>query len=127
MLMFLLRRNLDECINVFKQLSKRVFAPRSLLRNPLFANIYGVLYSLLTDSLYGAAEMEACVKEVFGSNTAFFGSSTSSTGISGPKVAVTTMTVSNSKLCILSNYNGVGVRQGEKMYPVFGYKTDRSI
>ncbi|KAJ6201958.1 LOW QUALITY PROTEIN: acyl transferase/acyl hydrolase/lysophospholipase [Bipolaris maydis] len=105
-LMFLLRRNLDECIN---QLSKRVFAPRSLLRNPLFANIY--------DSFYGAAEMEACVKEVFGSNTAFFGSSTSSTG---PKVAVTTMTVSNSKLCILSNYNGVGVRQGEKMYPVFG-------
>ncbi|KAJ5022557.1 acyl transferase/acyl hydrolase/lysophospholipase [Bipolaris maydis] len=109
-LMFLLRRSLDECIDIFRQLSERVFAPRSILGNSLFANTYGFLYSLLTDSFYGAAEMEACVKEAFGSNTTLFGSNTSNTGISGPKVAVTTMAVSNSRLCILSNYNGVGRR-----------------
>ena len=82
--------------------------------------MYRFLYSLLTDSFYGAANMEACVKEAFGSDTALFSSTTSNTGISGPKVAVTTMAVSNSRLCILSNYNGVGVRKGEKLYLIFG-------
>lgn len=118
--MFLLRRSLDECIDVFRQLSERVFASRSILGNSLFANTYGFLCSLLTDSFYGAAEMEACVKEAFGSNTTLFGSNTSNTGISGLKVAVTTMAVSNSRLCILSNYNGVGVRKGKRPHPVFG-------
>ena len=87
--MFLLRQSLDECIDIFRQLSERVFAPHSILGNSLFANMYGFLYSLFTDSFYGAAEMEACVKEAFGSNTTLFGFNTSNTGISGPKVAVT--------------------------------------
>ncbi|KAI1676214.1 hypothetical protein KJE20_14192, partial [Pyrenophora tritici-repentis] len=115
-LMFLLRRSLDECIDIFKQLSKRVFVPRPLPGNFLFANMYRFLYSLLTDSFYGAVKMEACVKEAFGSNTTLFSSNTSNTGISGLKVAVTTMAVSNPKLCILSNYNGAGVRKGYHHY-----------
>ncbi|XP_014551495.1 hypothetical protein COCVIDRAFT_42206 [Bipolaris victoriae FI3] len=111
-LMFLLRRSLNECIDIFKQLSRRVFTPRPLLGNSFFTNIYRFLYSLLTDSFYGAASMEACVKEAFGSDTTLFSATTSNTGISGLKVAVTTMTVSRSRLCILSNYNGSGVRKG---------------
>jgi hypothetical protein len=110
--MFLLRQNIDECIAIFKQLAERVFLPRQSFGNSLFAKIYGFSSSLLTDSLYGAAEMEACVKEAFGSDAALFGSIASDVGISGPKVAVTTMAVSNSRLCILSNYNGAGIRQG---------------
>ena len=124
--MFLLRRNMDECIAVFKQLAKRVFLPRQSFGIAPFAKIYGFLSSLLTDSLYGAAEMEACVKEAFGSDT-LFGSIEPDVGISGPKVAVTTMAVSNSRLCILSNYNGAGVRQGESLYPVFRYKTNKQL
>jgi hypothetical protein len=123
-LMFLLRRDMDECITIFKQLANRVFLPRQSFRNCAFAKVYGFLSSLLTDSLYGAAEMEACVKEAFGSDTALFGFIESDAGISGPKVAVTTMTVSNSRLCILSNYNGARVRQGKNSYPIFGYETN---
>lgn len=118
--MFLLRRNMDECIAIFKQLAKRVFLPRQSFGSCLLTKLYGFLSSLLTDSFYGAAEMEACVKEAFGSDTALFGFVESDAGMSGPKVAVTTMTVSNSRLCILSNYNGAGVRQGEILYPIFG-------
>ncbi|CAN9183590.1 unnamed protein product [Alternaria alternata] len=72
-LMFLLRRNLDECIAVFKQLAQRVFRPRQPFGSSPLAKVYGFLSSLLTDSLYGAAEMEACVKEAFGSNATLFG------------------------------------------------------
>ncbi|CAN9454398.1 unnamed protein product [Alternaria alternata] len=113
-LMFLLRRNLDECIAVFKQLAQRVFRPRQPFGSSLLAKVYGFLSSLLTDSLYGAAEMEACVKEAFGSDAPLFGFTESGTRMSGAKVAVTTMTVSSARLCILSNYNGAGVRQGYK-------------
>jgi hypothetical protein len=122
--MFLLRRNIDECIVIFKQLAERVFLPRQSFENSVFAKIYGFLSSLLTDSLYGAAQMEACVKEAFGSDTALFGSRVSNVAISGPKVAVTTMAVSNSRLCILSNYNGAGVRQGKSLHSIFRYETN---
>jgi hypothetical protein len=125
--MFLLRRNIDECIVIFKQLAERVFLPRQSFGNALVAKLYGFLSSLLTDSLYGAAEMETCVKEAFGSDAALFGSIQSDVGISGLKVAVTTMAVSNSRLCILSNYNGAGVRQGKSLCPIFRYETDRRL
>ncbi|KAJ5025159.1 patatin domain-containing protein [Bipolaris maydis] len=55
--------------------------------------------------------MEACVKEAFGSNTALFSSNILNIGILGLKVVVTIMAVSNLRLCILSNYNGAGVRK----------------
>jgi hypothetical protein len=123
-LMFLLRRNLDECVAIFKQLAKRVFRPRQPFGSSPLAKVYGFLSSLLTDSLYGAAEMEACVKEAFGSDTALFGFAEPSAGMSGAKVAVTTMTVSSARLCILSNYNGAGVRQGENLVPSCEYETN---
>ena len=122
--MFLLRRNLDECIAVFKQLAQRVFRPRQPFGSSPLAKVYGFLSSLLTDSLYGAAEMEACVKEAFGPDATLFGFTESGARMSGAKVAVTTMTVSSARLCILSNYNGAGVRQGENTDPTSGDKTN---
>ncbi|KAJ6284205.1 hypothetical protein J3E71DRAFT_360380 [Bipolaris maydis] len=107
-LMFLLRRNMAECIATFKKLSKRVFSPSQSFGNSILAKFYSFMTALLMDSMYGASEMEACVKEVFGSDTTFFSFLESEEHISGPKVAVTTMTVSSSRLYILSNYNGVG-------------------
>jgi hypothetical protein len=124
--MFLLRRSIDECIAVFKQLAKRVFLPRQSFGIALFAKISSFLSSLLTDSLYRAAKMEVCLKEAFRLD-ALFSSIESNVGISRPKVAVTTMAVSNSSLCILSNYNGAGVRQGESLYPVFRYTTNKQL
>jgi len=81
------------------------------------------LSSLLTDSFYRAAEIEACVKEAFRSDTPLF-SYLEPRGIIGAKVAVTTITVSSARLCILSNYNRAGARQGEMFSPTFEYKTN---
>jgi hypothetical protein len=69
--------------------------------------------------------MEACVKEAFRADTALFGSTVPDVGISGPKVAVTTIAVSNLRLCILSNYNRARDRHGKSLYPIFRYKTNR--
>jgi hypothetical protein len=113
--MFLLRRNLDECVAIFKQLAKRVFRPRQPFGSSPLARMYGLLSSLLTDSLYRAAKIEACVKEAFRLDTTLFSFAKPSAGMLGAKVAVTTITVSSAKLCILSNYNRAGVRQGEDL------------
>ena len=125
--MFLLRRSIEECIVIFKQLAEHVFLPRRSFGNALLSKVCGFLSSLLTDSLYGAARIEACVKKAFGSNAVLFGSIQPNVGISGLKVAVTTIAVSNSRLCILSNYNRAGDRQGESLHPIFKYKTNKQL
>ena len=50
--------------------------------------------------------MKACVKNAYGVNSRIFG--TIELGVTGIKVTIIAITVSNSKLCILSNYNGAG-------------------
>lgn len=72
--------------------------------------------SFLTDSLYGAVEMEKCLKEAYGAESFLFGNSTTDSNISGTKIAVTSMSVADSRLCILSNYNGAESRTGYKHY-----------
>jgi hypothetical protein len=114
--MFLARRNIGECIAVFKHLARRVFSLRNQYGSSIFARILAFLSSLLTDSQYGATEMEECVKEAYGPDALLFGSSGSGSGISGTKIAVTTMGVSNSQLCILSNYNGRESRKGKWLH-----------
>jgi hypothetical protein len=114
-LMFLLRREISDCIDAFNCLAKRVFARHELFGNSLLAKVLRFLSSLLTDSLYGATEMEECVKEAYGIDTSLFGSLVPFSRVSGMKVAVTTMAVSNSRLCILSNYNGRRTREGKSL------------
>lgn len=113
-LMFLLRRSLQDCTTTFKKLAKQVFARRDWFGGPFFAKLFEALSTLLTDSLYGAKEMEACVETAYGAGKLMFGNPGSSLGVSGLKIAVTTMAVSNSRLCILSNYNGIGPRRGRR-------------
>jgi hypothetical protein len=111
--MFLLRRTVDECITAFKHLAERVFSHHNHFGGSFCAKFLGFLSSLLTDSLYGAREMEECVKEAYGTDSLLFGCLGTTPGVSGTKIAVTTMAVSNSRLCILSNYNGGGSRNGD--------------
>jgi hypothetical protein len=111
--MFLLRRSIQECITIFTKLAQQVFSARSNLRGSFLARVHSFILSLVTDSLYGASEMEMCVKEAYGGETLLFGSLGSGLGNLGAKIAVTTMTVSDSQLCILSNYNGAGKRRQE--------------
>jgi hypothetical protein len=111
-LMFLLRRNMSDCVTSFRCLAERVFSRYDRFGSSIFARLVGFLSSLLTDSLYGATEMEKCVREAYGSDTLLFGNLGPVSRISGTKIAVTTIAVSNSRLCILSNYNGRGNRKG---------------
>jgi hypothetical protein len=110
--MFLLRRSLSECITAFKRLATKAFSRHRRFGHSLLGRALDFLSSLLTDSTYGATEIEQCVKEAFGSDGLLFGNVKTTPGVSGIKIAVTTMTVSDSQLCILSNYNGSGTRQG---------------
>jgi hypothetical protein len=111
-LMFLLRREVSDCITAFKGLAGKAFSCQNPFGSSIFARLLGFVSSLLTDSLYGATKMEECVKEAYGPDTLLFGSLGSVSRVSGIKVAVTTMAVSNSRLCILSNYNGRQTRKG---------------
>ena len=113
-LMFLLRRSLQDCTATFKKLAKQVFARRDWFGGPFLAKLFEFLSTLVTDSLYGAREMEACVEMAYGAEKLMFGNPGSSLGISGLKIAVTAMAVSDSRLCILSNYNGIGPRRGKR-------------
>lgn len=57
--------------------------------------------------------LEARLQEAFGTHRRLF----DVLPVSGTKVGVMTTTVSDAKLCILSNYNGVGerrVKRGER-------------
>ncbi|OCK97025.1 uncharacterized protein K441DRAFT_549444, partial [Cenococcum geophilum 1.58] len=72
----------------------------------LFARVLYFFASLLRDSCYGNLEIKACVKNAYGVNSCIFGAI--ELGITGIKVAITAITVSDLKLCILSNYNSVG-------------------
>jgi hypothetical protein len=109
--MFLLRHSVEECATTFKRLARRVFRRPCRFRSALLGRIHGFILSLVTDSLYGAANFEACVREAYGEDTNLFGNP--GWNVSGSKYAVTTMTVSDSRLCILSNYNGLGRRRKE--------------
>jgi hypothetical protein len=109
--MFSLRKTIEECIETFNELAKKVFARHSALSSSVLSRFRGLLSSLLTDSLYGATEMEASVQRAYGEHTRLFGAPEGSLITSGSKYAVTTMSVSESKLCLLTNYNGMGTRR----------------
>src|SRR5690349_1042825 len=102
--MILLGRSLTASISIFDAMVQRVFGLSG--RDSRLCTLFSYLRSLFTDSIYGAATIEGCVKETYGSNVALFGKRDPSQKVSSLKCAVTTMTVFDSKLCLLTNYNG---------------------
>jgi hypothetical protein len=114
--MFLLRHSIDRCIAAFKHLADRAFFRPQYFKGFWINTLIWLFRSFLTDSLYGAVLMERCVKEAYGSESLLFGSLGTASTISGTKIAVTTMSVAQSRLCILSNYNGARRRTGYKHY-----------
>ncbi|KAF2802657.1 FabD/lysophospholipase-like protein, partial [Mytilinidion resinicola] len=109
LMLSLAQRSIDKSASMFSTLAKRIFPVRGKCRGSLCARIIAFLRSWLTDSRYGSVEIKACVKEAFGAEHKMF----NRPRVSGTKVAVTTTTVDDSRLCILSNYNGVGTRRKE--------------
>jgi hypothetical protein len=67
--MFLLRRDISDCITAFKRLARKVFSRYNKFGSSMFVRLLGLLSSVATDSLYGDKEMEECVKEAYGADT----------------------------------------------------------
>jgi|SRR5690242_11967886 len=107
--MLMLGRSVSNCINTFDNMVQRVFQNKR--NNHWIVKAVLGLRSFLTDSTYGAANIEACVKEAYGTGN-IFGERLNSQQLSSLKCAVTTMTVADSKLCLLTNYNGPMHRDG---------------
>lgn len=109
-LMMFLRRTILECLSLFETFSNQVFFPRG--QRNILSRLFAIVSSLVTDSRYGPTEIERCSREAYGSDTTLFNGLGHPSGRSATKFAVTAMSVSTSKLCILSTYNGKQNRHG---------------
>ncbi|KAK3063067.1 hypothetical protein LTS18_002815, partial [Coniosporium uncinatum] len=108
LLMFLRRKSIQHCIEVFDQLAKRTFSKRALSAGPISRRIPTFMATWLKDGKYDPRPFESCLLEAFGEGRRMFDAADGA--VSGTKVAVTAVTTRHSKLCILSNYNGLGPR-----------------
>lgn len=79
-----------------------------------------MLLSWLADGRYDASTLEDILKEVYGTSRRLFDVTTPH--VSGVKIAVTATTINDARLCIFSNYNGVGQRRPDtgliRLFPV---------
>jgi len=108
LLMFLRRKSIQHCIEAFDQLAKRTLSKRTLSGGPFSRRIPTFMATWLKDGKYDPRPFESCLLEVFGEGRRMFDAADGA--VSGTKVAVTAVTTRHSKLCILSNYNGLGPR-----------------
>ncbi|KAK3059950.1 hypothetical protein LTS18_009671 [Coniosporium uncinatum] len=108
LLMFLRRKSIQHCIEAFDQLAKRTFSKRALSAGPISRRIPTFMATWLKDGKYDPRPFESCLLEAFGEGRRVFDAADGA--VSGTKVAVTAVTTRHSKLCILSNYNGLGPR-----------------
>ncbi|KAK3063449.1 hypothetical protein LTS18_000298 [Coniosporium uncinatum] len=108
LMMFLRRKSIQHCIEAFDQLAKRTFSKRALPGGPFSRRIPTFMATWLKDGKYDPRPFESCLLEAFGEGQRMFDAADGA--VSGTKVAVTAVTTRHSKLCILSNYNGLGPR-----------------
>ena len=97
--------SVEACTENFEKLVPQAFKPRNLGPFSAVGQFRRILVSCLTGSLYDTPAFEAALKEVFGAKHELFGHGALKTAISA--------TSSNSFPCILTNYNGTGVRRGD--------------
>lgn len=104
----------DDCANAFENLARKTFKPRGIFQVPVISHIpilsrlLKFIISYLADGLYPADDLEAALKDVFGSDRGLLDYSYA-TAI-GAKVGFTATTVLDTDCCIFTNYNGVGTR-----------------
>lgn len=101
------RSEVATSLKKFIRLAQQVFSTERLRANSLCARLRRLVYWWLNDSRYDDFVLEACLQEVFGTHRRLF----DVLPVSGTKIGVMTTSVSDAKLCILSNYNGAGKRR----------------
>lgn len=106
--MFVNGWSIDESTETFERLAKLAFKRRKVLNIPILSRIHELLASYLADGLYPAKNIEAALKEVFGTNKSILDYS-HATSI-GTRVGLPVATIRDPSCCIFTNYNGVGTR-----------------
>jgi len=112
LLLFRLRRTIEDSISMFESLARYAFAS-SLVRLFFFSWIFNLFTSFFSDSRYRVARLEKCLDQAYGGTQKVFDYPLS--GQSDTKVAVTATTTSDSTLCLFSNYNANTQRTGTQL------------
>ena len=121
--MFINGWSVDDCANVFERLAKKAFKPRWFSRMPLlsqipvFSHILVFIVTYLADGLYPPEDLEAALREVFGSKRSILDYS-HATAI-GAKVGLPVTTILETDSCLFTNYNGVGARPQDSGIPAY--------
>jgi hypothetical protein len=107
--MFINGWSIDESTQTFERLAKLAFKRRKVLNIPILSRIHELLASYLADGLYPAENIEAALKEVFGTEKSILDYSHATS--TGTRVGLPVATIRDpSSCCIFTNYNGVGTR-----------------
>jgi len=114
----------DDCAIVFERLAKKAFTTRRFAhlpivsRIPILSHILEFVISYLADGLYPTHDLEAALKEVFGTDRSFLDHSHASA--IGAKVGLPVTTILLDTDYIFTNYNGVGQRPQDCGIPMSG-------
>ena len=100
----------SQCIQTFDSLTREFFSTRLRAKGGAWQYFRHLLRCWISDGYYDAIALEATLKRYFGVRQRMFGYIPSKVAT---KTAVTATTISDASPVILSNYNGVGVRQAD--------------
>jgi hypothetical protein len=111
--MFINGWSIDQSTQTFERLAKLAFKRRKVLNIPILSRIHELLASYLDDGLYPAKNIEAALKEVFGTDRSILDYSYATS--TGTRVGLPVATIdSEPSRCIFTNYNGVGTRHPDQ-------------
>jgi hypothetical protein len=106
-------RTLSESIQMFPGMMERAFKRRTSLDIPFLSRAFELAASYFADSLYSADHIESVLKEALGADKKLLDCSYATS--TGTKVGLPVATVSrHPSYRIFTNYNGVGIRDGDK-------------
>lgn len=102
--------SIDDSTETFEKLAKLAFKRRKVLHIPLLSRVQELLLSYFADGLYSAKNIEAALKEVFGTHATILDCSYATTA--GTRIGLPVATVQEKPSCrIFTNYNGIGERE----------------
>jgi hypothetical protein len=111
--MFINGWSIDHSTESFEKLAKLAFQRRKVFNLPFLPRILELLISYFADGLYPPENIEAALKQVFGTDRSILDYSHATA--TGTRVGLPVATVNEKPSCrIFTNYNGVGERAKEQ-------------
>lgn len=104
--------SIDKTIQMFERLAKLAFVRRKVLNIPILSSMLELLISYWADGLYPAENIEAALKEVFGTDKSILDYSHATS--TGTRIGLPVATIGEPSRCIFTNYNGVGTRDQDQ-------------